>query len=119
MREGRGIVQYLTDIEDSMEAIRSFTRDMSREAFDADRRTRDAVVRNLEIIGEAVKNVPPAIKAEHPEVSWSSISGMRDKLIHGYHGVDMDIVWRTVTVDLPVLEGQVRKLKAALKDDHS
>jgi len=119
MREGRGIVQYLADMVEAADAIRSFIRGMSREAFDSDKRTQDAVIRNLEVIGEAVKNIPDAFKKEHPEISWHSIAAMRDKLIHGYFGVDADIVWRTVTEDLPALEGQVRKLRTEVEDRHA
>ncbi len=78
--------------------------------FIKDKRTRDAVVRNLEIIGEAAKNIPDEIKEKYPEINWKATSGMRDKLIHEYFGVSNLIVWETLTNDLPLFESQIEKI---------
>ena len=69
----------------------------------ADRKTQDAVVRNLEIIGEAVKRLSPDLTGAHVDIPWRQIAGMRDKLIHDYFGVDLDLVWGVVEQELPAL----------------
>jgi uncharacterized protein with HEPN domain len=81
---------------------------MTREGLAEDRRTRDAVVRNLEVIGEAAKKLPAETKRSHPEIEWKKIAGLRDILIHDYFGIDMDIVWDVVQNKLPPLADQVR-----------
>lgn len=81
-----------------------------RAAFDSDRMRQDAIVRNLEIIGEAVSRVPDEIRALAPEFSWREPVGMRNWLIHGYDVVDPEIVWTTVTGDLPGLRSTVVRL---------
>ena len=68
----------------------------------------DAVVRNFEIIGEAVKQIPLSVRKKYPLIPWSDMAGMRDKLIHFYFGVDMEIVWETVKVRIPKLEGLIQ-----------
>ncbi len=75
-----------------------------------DRKTRKAVVKNIEIIGEAAKNVPDDIKACHPDIEWRVIAGMRDRLVHGYFGIDYEIVWEVVGNRLIGLRGSVREI---------
>jgi uncharacterized protein with HEPN domain len=101
---------YLEDILEAAGAAREFVAGMGKEELGKDRRTRDAVVRNLEIIGEAVKKLPPQTKRDHPEVEWKKIAGLRDILVHDYFGIDMDIVWDVVQSKLPVLAEQVRRI---------
>ncbi len=91
---------YLRHILDAIEKIERFTAD-GKAAFDADDKTQDAVIRNFEVIGEAVKNLSSSLKVMHAEIEWTKIAGMRDKLIHHYFGVKLDIVWDTVTNVLP------------------
>ncbi len=83
---------YLLHVRDALEAIATYTVG-GRDAFMADRKTQDAVIRNLEIIGEAVKRLSPSLTNAHPGVPWRQIAGMRDKLVHDYFGVDLDLVW--------------------------
>jgi uncharacterized protein with HEPN domain len=101
---------YLDDILEAIEKIQKFTQSFSFETFKTDPKTFDAVVRNLEIIGEAIKNIPESIRNQHLEVEWKKIAGLRDILIHAYFGIDPEIIWDIVQNKLPVLEKQVRKL---------
>lgn len=94
---------YVRHILDAITKIQKYTRGMDKEAFQADDRTQDAVIRQLEIIGEACKRLSPEFRSKHGGIPWSSAAGMRDVLIHDYLGVDLDIVWDTVEQDLPGL----------------
>ena len=87
---------YLKDISDAMTAAQSFVEGMDFEAFVADDKTVSAVVRKLEIIGEATKNVPKEIRRKYPQVPWRKMAGMRDWCIHAYFRVDYPLVWKTV-----------------------
>jgi len=75
----------------------------------------DAVVRNLSIIGEAVKNIPREIKVKNPDVAWNEIKGMRNKVVHEYFGTDEEILWKTIQDDLPIFKKQIAKLLKTVK----
>lgn len=96
------ILSAITDIED-------FARD-GREAFMADRKTQSAVIRQLEIVGEAVKQLSETLRSAHPEIPWRLIAGARDRLIHAYFQVDLDSVWAMVVKDLPELKSRISLL---------
>lgn len=93
---------YLLHAVDAIDAILDYTAD-GREAFFSDRKTQDAVIRNIEILGQAVKGLSEETRALEPEIPWRQIAGMRDKLIHEYFGVDLGLVWDVVERELPPL----------------
>jgi uncharacterized protein with HEPN domain len=99
----RSIRVHLEDMATSSEKIIDFVHGMSFETFEDDSRTFDAVVRNLEIIGEAAKAVPEDVRTKYPQVEWKKIAGLRDMLIHEYFGVDAEIIWDIVQEKLPGL----------------
>lgn len=98
---------YLADIAKSVEKIQRYTSGMSFEDFVADERTFDAVVRNLEIIGEAVLNIPAALRERYPNVEWQNIGKIRNFLAHGYFKVKESVVWNIASNDVPLLQSQV------------
>lgn len=109
-----------TDLEDVIEAIAKidrYTEGMTFETFAEDDKTVDAVLRNFEVLGEAAKNVPEGIRAGYSEVPWAEMAGMRDKLIHGYATVDLEIVWTTIETDLPEIHPELRSIVAELDAD--
>jgi uncharacterized protein with HEPN domain len=101
---------YLDDILEAIQRIREYTDGFSEEMFIGDVKTQDAVIRNLEVIGEAVRQIPEAKRAEFPELEWRKVVGLRDILIHRYFGVDPTIVWDVVANKLSELEVVVQKM---------
>jgi len=103
---------YFLHVRDAVDRILSYTAG-GRESFLRDSKTQDAVIRNLEIIGEAVKQVSEATRAAYADVPWKRIAGMRDKMIHEYFGVNLDLVWEVVERELPTLRSRVDEILAA------
>ena len=111
MRENdRIIIDYLNDLLDSILKIKSFLKDIDYTTFQEDIKTQYAVIRALEIIGEASKKIPKEIKDNYSWIPWRFMSGMRDKLIHDYFGVDTQVVWNTATEDVLKLEEDIKNL---------
>ena len=101
---------FLDDILDAIDKIETYTTQMSYDEFKEKQMQKDAVFRNMEIIGEAVKNIKDKLKLEHKEVDWKGIAGMRDKITHGYFGIDTKVVWETIQNQLPELKTQIQKI---------
>jgi uncharacterized protein with HEPN domain len=101
---------YLADICKAAEKAVSFLGGMSREAFAADEKTAFAVIRALEIVGEATKRITQEIRDRYPKVPWRSMAAIRDKLVHDYLTVNLEIVWKTVTEDIPPLLPSLRRV---------
>ncbi len=100
---------YLAHVRDSLAKILDYTSD-GRAAFFADGKTQDAVIRNFEIVGKAVKHLSDAFKDSHEDIPWRLVAGMRDRLIHQYFGVNLELVWDTVTGQVPLLLAKVEAL---------
>jgi len=105
---------FIEHILDSIDAIETFSENLSKEKLVSDRLKQSAIVREMEIIGEAVKNISEILKNKHPEIEWKEIAGTRDKVIHHYFGVDLNIVWNIIKNDLPGLKNKILKIKEEL-----
>ncbi|MBI4712922.1 MAG: DUF86 domain-containing protein [Planctomycetes bacterium] len=106
---------YLQDIMEAIEAIEQFVRGMEFEELKRDDKTSSAVVRKLEIIGEAAKNVSETIKHKYPGIPWKEMARMRDKLIHFYFGIKYELLWETIKKDIPAIKPLIQQ---ALKNTH-
>jgi len=107
---------FLEHILRSIGNIEEDTKQFSKEKFLGARTIQDAVIRNIEIIGEATKNLPFELRNKYSQISWIDIVGMRDKLIHGYFGIDLNIVWKTIKEDLPKLKKLILEILKTEKD---
>jgi uncharacterized protein with HEPN domain len=106
----REIKLFIEDILQSIDAIELFTKKLSKKDLSTDRLHQSAIVRELEIIGEAVKNIPENIRNKYPPIEWKKIAGMRDIIIHTYFKLNLDSTWDTIKNDLPVLKKQMNKV---------
>lgn len=100
----------IQDILKAIDKIERFIKGMTLTQFKKNELVIDAIVRNLEVIGEASKSIPIAVRRSHPDIPWSQMTGMRNILIHEYFGVDVKIVWHTAKKSLPTLKKQLQKL---------
>jgi uncharacterized protein with HEPN domain len=116
-------LDYLRDIFDAIEHAQDFVEGVDYDLFITDHKTNFSVVRALEIVGEAAKNILQPIRQQYPEVPWRDLTGMRDKLAHDYSGVNLRVVWNTVVDDLPILKDQIHRIIQAyeteIRDDNS
>lgn len=106
----REFMDYLRDIVDTMGKAQQFVKNLSYEEFKADDKTVFAVVRALEIVGEATKNIPDDIRKNYPKIPWKDMAGMRDVLIHDYFGADVETVWLTVTEKIPQVKPMIKNM---------
>ena len=115
MHEGRSMAMYLRDIIEAIDDIESFVKGMTFDAFKRDKKTFAACVRNIEIMGEAVKNLPEDLKDEHDDVPWREVAGMRDKVVHAYFGVSHEIVWKTIHTRFPEFRERIKGILTELE----
>lgn len=106
----RNMRLYLQDIWESVLAIEEYTKNLSEDGFYSNRQVQDAIVRRLEIIGEAVKNIDEDFREKHPQIPWKKIAGMRDIIAHEYFGVKLDRMWDVVRKDLPELKEKIETI---------
>jgi len=97
----RDLRDYINDLIEACEDILTFTKEMSYSDFAGDKKTVNAVVRSLEVIGEATKNLPTSFRSDYPNIPWKQMAGMRDKLIHEYFGIDKQMVWQVIKRHIP------------------
>ena len=110
---------YIKHILESIAAIEEFSKEMDRKELSSSRLKQSAIVREIEIIGEAVKNVSDGIKNKNKNVEWKAIAGTRDKMIHHYFGVDLDIVFSIVKKEIPILKKQMLKIEKDLESSRN
>jgi len=106
----RDLILFIHDILENIELIEDSTEKISSSKFKLDRLLFDATMRRLEIIGEAVKNIPESFRDKYPAVPWKKISGLRDILIHAYFGIQSEIIWNIIKKDLPELKKQIKEI---------
>ena len=106
----RGEREYLVDMREAIQRIQEYTSGLAYDDFLADAKTQDAVIRNIEILGEAAKRLPASLTSVSPDIEWKNIAGMRDKLVHDYFGVNLDILWDVLKAKLPPLLARVEGL---------
>lgn len=108
-------VDYIEDILESAERIMVYTGDMEYATFLLDKKTQDAVIRNIQILGEATKTLSEDIRQKNPQIPWRNMAGTRDKLVHDYFGVNVDIVWHIATKEIPQLILDIKNIRSAVK----
>ncbi len=112
----RVYTDYIQDILDSIQDIENFIQDMSFADFKDDRKTINAVVRSIEIIGEASKKIPKNLRDSRPEIPWKKMTGMRDKLTHAYFGIDLEIIWKVASEEIKQIKPGILKIQNSLEE---
>ena len=101
---------YLYDIIECCDRVADYINGVREEDYQLNQMLQDALVRNIEVVGEAVKNLSPELTEAHPQIAWSQIARMRDKIAHHYFRINLDVVWKTATDDLPLLRPQIKAI---------
>jgi uncharacterized protein with HEPN domain len=101
---------YIDDILEAVEKIEKYVKGLSSDEFIEDGKTVDAVIRNFQIIGEATKRIPDEVKRKYADIPWKEMAGMRDKLVHEYFGIKLDVLWKTIKSRLPELKALIKEV---------
>ena len=117
-QEARGWQLYVQDMIGFSEKVLSYTSGLDQAAFVADDRTYDATLRNLELVGEAATHIPGVVRDAHPEIAWRQIIAMRNRVAHGYLGMDEDVIWDIIQTDIPNLLPALRGLLSSAEEAH-
>ncbi|HLC73179.1 MAG TPA: DUF86 domain-containing protein [Candidatus Nanoarchaeia archaeon] len=107
----RDIGLFIEDILNSIKNIEEFSKNLDKDKFSKDILRQSAIIRQLEIIGEAAKNVPNSFREKYPNIAWKDIAGVRDILSHAYFGVNLDRIWKIIETDLPKLKKEISRIK--------
>ncbi|MBU0959032.1 MAG: DUF86 domain-containing protein [Nanoarchaeota archaeon] len=102
---------YIKHILENIKDIEEFSKELTKNKISEDKLRQKAIIRSIEIIGEAVKNLPESFRKNYPKIPWKKIAGTRDRIIHHYFGIDLDIVWEIIKKDLPALKKQILEIK--------
>jgi uncharacterized protein with HEPN domain len=108
---------YLDDILESIDAIAEYTANLDEAAFRDTRLVQDAVLRRLQIIGEAVKRIPAELREKYPDVPWRQMAGTRDVVVHDYSGLDLGLTWSVATRELPPVKAQIQQILGGLSTE--
>jgi uncharacterized protein with HEPN domain len=111
MKSKRDEKVFIQDIWECIQKIERYTKNISERQFELNNEKQDAVIRRLEIIGEAVKKLSPDFRKKYPDIPWKKIAGMRDLVIHEYFGVSIGLIWLVATSDIPKLKKEIRKIR--------
>ena len=109
-------ITFIEHILECIKLIEEYLKDKSREDFLTSVQLQDSVIRRIEIIGEAVKNIPNDVKDKYPDIPWKKIAGMRDILIHEYFGIDLELTWEVIIKDIPHLKKKMLEIREELKN---
>ncbi len=112
----RDIRLFIGNILESIKNIEEFSKNLNKQKFSEDKLRQSAIIRQLEIIGEAVKNLPESFRKKYPKIPWKEISGFRDALSHAYFGVNLERIWNIIEIDLSKLKKEVNKINEELKE---
>jgi len=112
----RGTLEFIYDVLESIKRIEEYTENITFKELMRNIIIQDAVVRNIEVIGEAIKNIPSSFKKKHKDIEWKKIAGMRDKIINFYFGISWEVVWKTIKENLPLLKEKIEKIIKELEN---
>ena len=112
----RDVNLFIQDISDNINNIESFSKNLNKEKFESNKLRQNAIIRCLEIIGEAAKNIPDSFREKYPDMPWREVAGFRDVLSHAYFGVSIERVWNIIELDLPNIKKEIEKI---IKDNNS
>jgi len=107
---------FIEDILENIKDIESFSKGLTKDKLEKSKLKQNAIVRSLEVIGEAVKNIPESFRKKYPKIPWKRIAGLRDVIIHAYFGINFERIWGVIKKDLPNLKEQIEKIIKELKD---